>query len=255
MKKIIQAILLTTITILSIILTATTTHAANLQPYMIHDQRHILTPAQKQQIIQQNGKWSHQRRRQQIWVYTFKQMPSTIKDGLSDDDSTGEISDDVSTSILTKAVKSYTPADGDYDRETMVDQRLSFLTNQVSILVVYPRGGGQRVLFTKSEDLRSAVSDFQNWRMNLGLSKQVDSNTALMKYVHVYTPFINKHVANAAMIKQGISWDNIWEIIFGILIVWGFIGIVRFVRHTPGGGGGDSDSSFDDGYVMGRWMR
>lgn len=255
MKKIIQAILLTTIIILSIILTATTTHAANLQPYMIHDQLHILTPAQKQQIIQQNEQWSHQRRHQQIWVYTFKQMPSTIKDGLSDDDSTDEILDDVSTSILTKAVKSYTPADGDYDRETMVDQRLSFLTNQISILVVYPRNGGQRALFIKSGNLDDAVSDFQNWRMNLGLSKQIDSNAALMKYIHVYTPFINKHVANVVMIKEGISWSSIWEFIIAVLFIWGFIKVIRFIRHTPGSGGGDSDSSFDDGYVMGRWMR
>lgn len=213
--------------------------ATNFQPYMIQDQLHLLTPAQKQKIILQNQRWEHKRNRPQLWVYTLKKRPADIED-LGDD-------------LLRSIAKKVTSKNDDYDWETEIDTKTQELHRNISLLVAYP-GKGTQVKVIKSDDLAAAASDFQDWQLHRGLSNRIAGEGVIYQYFSRFAPFVNKHVAGVKTINPGISWGTIITIIMIPIAILIIVLIIRWFYKLPPSGG-DDDSSFDDGYVIGRWMR
>lgn len=222
-----------------IIIGSTAQAATNLQRFMIHDQLHLLTTSQKQRIIRQNRHWQHEGNHPQIWVYTLKKRPADLED-LGED-------------LLIRVAQKATPKDGDYDWETEVDTRAQTWGENISLLVAYP-GHGTQVKLIKSEDLDSATSDFQDWQLHRDLPKRLADRSVVYQYFNRFTPFVNKHVANVKLIKPGITWGNIWAIVLLPIVIYLIIRFIRWLHNTPTSGGSD-DSSFDDGYVVGKWSR
>ncbi|KRK58996.1 hypothetical protein [Lentilactobacillus hilgardii] len=219
---------------------SSTAHAATYsKKYMIHDQLNLLKPSQKQQIIQQNQQWQHEGNKPQIWVYTLNRRPSDV----------GNLGED----LLTKIAKKATPKNGDYDWETKVDSKAQVWGIHVSLLVAYP-GKGTQIKLIKSEDLDGATSDFQNWQLHRGLSTKIVNKNIAYQYFNRFSPFINKHIANVKTMKPGISWGDIWAVILTPMVLWLIIKLIRWLHNTPTSGG-SGDSSFDDGYILGRWSR
>ena len=252
-RKLWQLLLLISLGSLLGMLETLTGQAAQLRPYMVHDQQHFLTTRQKQRIIKQNLCWQQQRNQAQLWVYTFKNQPQMFSALETDDESKSDKALDGSTAILTHTAQQMVPRNGAYDWSTMVNIRADKLERHVSILMIYPVDNHWDLLFSPSEDLSAAMSDFQSWQLNLGLSNKEVDNATLMKYVHRYTSFINQRVANVKVLDPGVTWNNLVELLFGVLLIVGIIAYIRWLHKRPPTGG-DSGNDFDDGFMTGWWL-
>jgi hypothetical protein len=241
-------------TLLTICGLSTIVHAQTSSQPVIQDQRHLLSAAQRQRIIEANQRWQRDRNQPAIWVYTLKRLP----DAVTNDPAFGTRNEDAVMSfrgftedVLQRNAHNEVPAHVNEDRQTAIAQQAGRDGQHVSFIIVYPAKSQLHTIFVPSDDVDTATSDLQTWLLNFRLPSKQGNGSSVMAYFDRYQPFITKHVATTSKIKPGPGWGKVTFWLFlAILIPWL---VIRKLTH-PGShidwstAGNDN---FGEGYFWG----
>lgn len=228
--------------------------ADSLSAETIHDQRHLLTASQKKRVIECNQGWQRSRNQPEIWVYTLKKLPSSVRD----DPTFGTHDEDAATSFQSFAedelqrvarTKPISHVEGDY--QTAIIQRANRLEKRVSFIIVYPIHKQLQIVMVPSDQLGTAMSDFQAWYLALGLPRKHGNGAKIITYFNRYQLFVAKHVANVKEIKAGPSWNVLTLVILAVVLIPSLI--IWKLRHPGWQLSKDmpNDNGFGEGYFWG----
>ncbi|RHW44890.1 hypothetical protein DS832_08700 [Bombilactobacillus bombi] len=237
--------------------------------YQVRDQQQILTPADIQKIHDLNQKLAQLPHPQQIWVRTYRKVPSDwriydnkkLKNMYKDNSNLEEYRSDTVENTLPKVPEIDSTDYDDYEEEEtaqkhadQIQKHNEHINDQVNIVIVYPVNGQNCVALASNENV--PIGDFQLWYLHRLAPRKINNNRRLMKVVHKYNNFIQRH--------NKVQWGNLeWDT---LLSLWSFALIVWFVvislegLHDDRGGGYDDcnrrnvDGEFEEGYMYGYWQ-
>lgn len=237
--------------------------------YQVRDQQQILTPADIQEIHNLNQKLAQLPHPQQIWVRTYRKVPSDwriydnkkLKNMYKDNSNLEEYRSDIVENTLPKVPEIDSVDYNDYEEEEtaqkhadQIQKHNEHINDQVNIVIVYPVNGQNCVALASNENV--PIGDFQLWYLHRLASRKINNNRPLMKVVHKYNNFIQRH--------NKVQWGNLeWDT---LLSLWSFALIIWFVvislegLHDDHGGGYDDynrrnvDGEFEEGYMYGYWQ-
>ncbi len=202
---------------------------------LIHDQRQLLSGAQRRQIIRVNQDWQKDRHRPEIRIYTLKHVPADVSDDVEFGTSYGD------------PVMPFESIGEDLFK----NQPNNPEAERVSFIIVYPLRGQLRTIMVPSDDLNQAMSDFQASMLNLNLPSKQGSGASIMAYFNRYRSFVTKHVATVKKIKAGPNWDQV--IIVSLITIFALWLLIRKLRHPHAHmtWGTPTDNGFGEGYFWG----
>lgn len=225
---------------------------------VVHDRAHLLSPAQRQEIVQANRTWQASKRKPQLWVYTYTKVPANLFFSGSDNDYADPFStagNDLVEQLFQRQANRETSYQGsDGDTEYAITHRATQLKKHVSVILVYP-DGGWRTVISPSEDLSGTTSDMQKWWLTQRLPNKQGTAASAMTFFHRYQPYITKHVANAKHIQPGMDWGGLSFWVLFPFFLWLGIRLIRGLRHAKFDTSGRYNGySGWDAYMFGRWM-
>lgn len=188
---------------------------------VIKDQLHILNSAQRQDVISINQHWDHKRNRPQIWVYTYRNLPKRIHEGLVDaSPSSFDFKDryaNPATDITSQSIQpKFSPT------------QANWLDNHVSYILVFPYRHQYHTIFIASGQTDIAISDFQYWWLRHNSPLNSSSAAGVMMDFRNYGWIVSHQVAGIKQVKPGLSWNAISIIVLVPILLWAFH---KFFRH------------------------
>lgn len=225
---------------------------------VVHDQAHLLTAQQREQIRTTNADWATSRHHPQLWVYTYRHLPGDgFLSGYDYSDPFKTPGNDLADRLRHREAQRTAPVyQSTGDREYAVTSRQTRLEKHVSVIVVYPDNGWHTII-SPSDDLTSSISDLQRWWITSRLPNKQGTGKSAMKFFNRYAHYIDHHVANVKKIKPGMSGDLLTFLILTPLLLCGVIwffhdfhGTLRTIADHPSN---DYYGAWTS-YMFGRWI-
>lgn len=206
--------------------------ATHVSP-VIDDQLHILTSAQKDQIMAENEKLSHKPTKQQIWFISTDKTPSDFDKFNSPLDL--ETLHDSSFSLLNLQeatldfvndfTHEYTGLNEDSE-DPGEQQAFEHVGDYVTIILVAPNFK-YSVMPIMSQDSRYHIGDLRDFIMTHQLNFKDDSQDNVMHTVNLVSSFLNTKATNKDD-NGGLTFGGLTWIAIGLVVL---LGIVHYIRH------------------------
>ncbi|MBA1433859.1 hypothetical protein [Bombilactobacillus bombi] len=237
----------------------------------VHDQQHLLTTADIQQIHELNQQLQQLPHPRQIWVRIYQGLPSNwdiynakeLKKIYQNDSVLEDYQQDELEATLPKVPEINDEDYDDYDEAEaaqkhadQLEKQNDRISGQVSFVIVYRYQGRNLVTFTPISNDKSPriPNNFQRWYLHWLLPKNITNDHKLMRVIHKYRTFVQRH---DAVTNQSPDWNALIDFWSYAFMLWLIYYCIVGARSGKGGYYDDNrsaDGQFEEGYMYGYWQ-